>query len=116
MLKLRRELYGKKGLILLDSALIAESKMTYLCNNNIILVNSNKEMQLKRLEEKLYSEEQITQRINSQYSYDLKLNYIEDCIHKDGHGSVLKFDSDKNEADSLFNQLTSNFIQIQEKI
>ncbi|MEL7425775.1 MAG: pantetheine-phosphate adenylyltransferase, partial [Bacteroidota bacterium] len=32
LLQLRRQLYGKRGLILLDTALIAETQMSHLCN------------------------------------------------------------------------------------
>ena len=49
MVRLRKEMYGKKGLILFNAALIAESDMSYLCNNNVILVKADKESQERRL-------------------------------------------------------------------
>lgn len=120
LLKLRRELYGKKGIILLDSALIAESKMTYLSNNNVILVNTEKETQLNRLKGREYSEEQINQRMNSQYSHDLKLNYIQNTIIKDGHGKIYQFknssDGSESELSNLFTQIVNDFINIPEKV
>lgn len=94
LLKLRRELYGKKGLILLDSALIAESDMTYLCNNRVIVVGADKSAQLQRLHARAYTAEQITQRMNSQYSHELKLKAIQSLIDRDNYGSILAFDSD----------------------
>ncbi|MCC6370115.1 MAG: pantetheine-phosphate adenylyltransferase [Bacteroidia bacterium] len=93
LLKLRRELYGKKGLIVLDSALIAETNMTNLCNNNIILVKTTKEEQLKRLQQRTYTPEQIEQRINSQYSYDLKLSHINSMIEKANYGNLYYFNN-----------------------
>lgn len=113
LLKLRRELYGKKGLILLDSALIAESKMTYLCNNNIILVKSNKETQLKRLYERSYTQEQINQRINSQYSYELKLDYIQKMIDNDAYGKIFEFDNRENEnaVKGLFDEIVKKNVR-----
>jgi pantetheine-phosphate adenylyltransferase len=119
LLKLRRELYGKKGIILLDSALIAESRMTYLCNNNIILIRTEKKAQLKRLIKREYSEEQINQRINSQYSHDLKLNYIQNMIKLDGHGKVYAFENSANgnniQLNNLFDQVARD-LMILEKV
>lgn len=115
VLKLRRELYGKKGLILLDSALIAESEMTYLCNNNVILVKTAKDLQLKRLLERNYSAEQIQQRMNSQYSYELKEEYIQSLIQKDAYGTIFKFENSahtsKDAVKELFDGLVRGFMK-----
>lgn len=112
LLKLRRELYGKKGIILLDSALIAESKMTYLCNNNVILIDLEKNLQLNRLKERGYTEEQITQRINSQYTHEVKLNYIQSTIDKSGYGKVYQLTNSANgnemEITNLFKQILND--------
>ena len=120
LLKLRRELYGKKGLILLDSALIAETNITYLCNNNVILVNTAIENQLNRMNERAYSEEQIKQRMNGQYSYSLKEAHINNAILKDCHGNIYKIENSLagNEAElkNLFTQLVNDFLKIREMI
>jgi dephospho-CoA kinase len=120
LLRLRRELYGKKGLILLDSALIAESKMTYLCNNNVILVSTDKRTQLTRLQERSYSEEQIHQRINSQYSCLVKQKYIQHVIDRDNYGSMIIFenqkDSGKGRTEDLFHRLAIQLGLIVEKL
>lgn len=112
LLKLRRELYGKKGIILLDSALIAESKMTYLCNNNVILIDLEKNLQLNRLKERGYTEEQITQRINSQYTHEVKLNYIQSTIDKSGYGKLYQLtnSTDGNEVEiaNIFKQILND--------
>ena len=118
LLKLRRELYGKKGLILLDSALIAETKMTYLCNNNIILVNTDTENQLNRMNERSYSEEQIKQRMNGQYSSSLKEEYVKNTIIKDGCGNIYKFENsvegNESELKNLFTRIKNDFVNIME--
>lgn len=119
LFKLRRELYGKKGLILIESALIAESKMMNVCNNNIILINVEKEVQLNRLKEREYSEAQINQRMNSQYSYELKLNHIQNAINKDNYGTIYSYDNSSNEnvieIINLFNNIVKDFIKMPEK-
>jgi len=93
LLKLRRELYGKQGIVLLDTALISESRMSYLSNNNVILVTADKEIQKQRLLERRYSNHQIENRIESQYTSELKENMIRDCIAKDFHGKLWKLNN-----------------------
>ncbi|HBY20117.1 MAG: dephospho-CoA kinase [Clostridiales bacterium GWE2_32_10] len=98
IVRLRRELYNKKGIILINSALIAETDMTYLCNNNIIYVSVDKETQRKRLEEREYTEEQINNRLKSQYDSNEKLKKIEVTIQKESYGKVWHIDSSYNQS------------------
>ncbi len=93
LLRLRRELYGKQGLILLDSALIAESKMTYLSNNNIILVKAPRDIQRQRLVQRGYTTRQIESRLNSQFNEALKKEMIIKCIERDYHGHLWEIDN-----------------------
>jgi dephospho-CoA kinase len=88
LLRLRRTMYGKRGLIILDSALLAESRMNHLCNNNVILVDVSKENQLERLYQRGYSEEQENARIRSQYPYKKKLSILENEIRDAGYGTL----------------------------
>lgn len=109
LLRLRRELYGKRGLILLDSALMAESEMNYLANNNILLVKVDPETQRKRLLDRGYSSLQIKNRLESQYNARLKEEIIRDRMAKDYHGTVWKFDNSETggeeKIDSLFGSI-----------
>ncbi|MFN3405360.1 MAG: pantetheine-phosphate adenylyltransferase [Cytophagaceae bacterium] len=110
LLRLRRSLYGKRGLILLDAALLAESRMAYLCNNKVILVKTSKELQIKRLKQRTYSDEQIHSRIQSQYSYEKKLQFLEKEIEDKGCGVIFHIDnSNENEGNirSVFEQVIS---------
>jgi len=111
LLRLRREMYGKKGIILLDGALIAESEMTYLCNNNIILISTKKELQMKRLRDRSYSDEQIHQRMNSQYSTDKKRENILEIIERDQYGKLIRFENldEEGAEEKLFNRLIDAF-------
>ncbi|MCI0470417.1 MAG: dephospho-CoA kinase, partial [Candidatus Aminicenantes bacterium] len=93
LLRLRRELYGKKGIILLNSDLILESEMAYLCNNNIILVTASKEIQLERIKQREYTEEQIANRISSHYTSDKKEKLIDEQIARDRQGSLYKINN-----------------------
>lgn len=111
LLKLRRELYGKKGIVLLDTALVAESKMSYLSNNNVILVSADKEIQKKRLDNRGYTLEQIKNRMNSQFTGELKEQMIKDRITKDFHGMLWKIDNSAVENDQLIKELFEKVVQ-----
>jgi dephospho-CoA kinase len=113
LLRLRRELYGKNGIILLDSALIIESEMTYLCNNNIILVTADKETQLQRIKQRKLTEEQIRHRTATQYTYDKKARLIQQQIDREKHGIVYYLDTSSPEniqkVEELFHQIIADF-------
>jgi pantetheine-phosphate adenylyltransferase len=113
LLRLRRELYQKKGLILLDSALILESEMAYLCNNNMILVTSDRQTQLQRLEKRKYTDAQMSSRINSQYTISYKKKMIRDQIRRDKQGKVYEIDNsgagNQQHLKKLFNKIIKDF-------
>lgn len=97
IVRLRRELYGKKGLILFDAALIAESGMTYLCNNNVVLVTADKQSQKRRLIEiRNLTSEQIERRLASQYSFEQKREKLNEAVEKEKQGKVWIIDNSDN--------------------
>jgi pantetheine-phosphate adenylyltransferase len=113
LLRLRRELYGKKGIILLDSALIIESEMTYLCNNNLILVTADKETQLQRIKQRKLTEEQIRHRTATQYTSAKKARLIQAQIEREKQGTVYNIDNSSPEntqkVEALFQQIITDF-------
>lgn len=70
--RFRREVLGRKGLVLMDAALIAELGFGHFCNNNVVLVDADESVQRKRLEDRNLSAEQIERRLQSQYDFDRK--------------------------------------------
>src|SRR5690606_21494299 len=76
MVRLRRELVNTKGLILIDSALLAEADLLRVCNIRVIMVTTDQRIQKKRLAERGFNEDQIQRRIRSQYSGEKKLSLI----------------------------------------
>ena len=64
MIRLRKEISGRKGIILINCALLVEAHMLSICNNNIILINVDKDTQKKRLLDRGLTEEQIQTRRN----------------------------------------------------
>lgn len=112
LLRLRRELYGKRGLILLDSALMSETGMSYLSNNHIILVSAQAEIQKQRLTDRGYTDWQLQNRMNSQFTHDLKEEMILESIRKTCHGKIWKIDNSSSEGllhiQQLFKQVTTD--------
>lgn len=93
MVRLRRELYMKKGLILFNAALIAESNMAYLSNNNIILVTADKKSQKRRLMERKLTREQIKKRLESQFNMIQKKENLLAQISENSCGKLWLFDN-----------------------
>ena len=110
LVRLKKELHGKKGIILFNAALLAESEMIYLCNNNTILVTANKKIQKERMKKRKLSDEQIKRRLSSQYTAKEKKQKIKDQIKKHNHGKLwIMENSDGNNSkkiEKLFNELT----------
>ncbi|MFX1520389.1 MAG: pantetheine-phosphate adenylyltransferase [Promethearchaeota archaeon] len=93
MIALRREMYAKKGLILLNAALIAEAEMIHLSNNNVVLVSADKQSQERRLKERNLAKEQIERRLASQYTKKEKSKKIEAAISEHKQGKLWTIDN-----------------------
>ncbi|MBP7848446.1 dephospho-CoA kinase [Patescibacteria group bacterium] len=82
LVKVRKEMMGKKGIILLNGALLVESGLNRLANNNIVLLDTDSETQKERLGGRGHSAEEIEQRIASQLSSREKKTILVDDIEK----------------------------------
>ena len=111
LVRLRRELYGKKGLILLNAALIVEADMTYLCNNNVVLVAVNKASQQRRLQERGLTAEQIERRLASQYSYEQKKDKLKAMINRDKQGKGWRINNSDGKNDELVESLFEGVVE-----
>ncbi len=107
----KRELNGREGLILLNAALIAETEMSYLCNNNVVLIGVDKEVQRERLAGRGHTLEQIKRRIASQYNAQQKKDYFEAAIQKDNHGTLFEFNNSRKGNDGEIDDLLRNIIE-----
>ncbi len=88
-IKLRRELYGKTGLIFVNAALLAEAQLLYVSNNNTVLVYADEATQQKRLQSRGLSIEQIQRRKEGQYTTQQKMITINKVIEESAHGFLL---------------------------
>ena len=113
LVRLRKEIYGKKGLIIINAALIAESNLTYLCNNNVLVVKVDKDIQKQRLFSRKLTSEQIDRRLNSQFDYIQKKNNLEEIIVKNNYGKLWIFDNSEefNKNKEVLNKIIDNIIK-----
>lgn len=112
--RLRREMLGKKGLLLHNAALIAESDMNYLCNNNVVLVAANeasqkRRMQKRRMHERNLTPEQIQRRLASQFNKEQKKVRLLEHIAEHDYGTLWELDnsdsSDPRNIEKLFDNI-----------
>ena len=99
--RMRREMYGKKGLILLNAALLLEKNLLHYSNNRILIVTVDEVKQRERLTNRGLTEEQITRRINSQLGNDEKINLAQQTIKEDNEGMIWTFDSSNENPEEI---------------
>jgi len=96
MVRFGRALANKKGIILLNAALLVETNISHLSNNNMIVVNCNKESQMSRLKDRDLSQDQIKRRLENQYSAEEKINSLKETIKNDNWGKIWQINSSSN--------------------
>jgi len=106
--KICKELYGKKGLILLNSALLAEGDMLGMVNNNVINVYVDEKTQKVRLYDRGLNDEQIERRMNSQHSYEQKAKLITHNIMRHEHGRSFIMDGTVDDQRKVFTEILNN--------
>lgn len=112
----RSRLKYKKGIIFINSAILAESGWLPMCNNNVILINSDKDEQYKRLQDRYSNTKHIENRLKSQKSYDDKLSIIKNEIETTNYGNLFSIDNTKYNFESQFNTLIVNIKNFQRQL
>lgn len=90
---LRKALYGLRGLVLLNGALLAEAGLLPLCNNRVVLVTAAQETQRARLAARGYSPGEADNRLTAQWDADRKRAAIEAAITRERFGRLWQWDS-----------------------
>jgi len=105
--RLRRQMYNKKWILLYNAALIAEAGKMHIPNNNILLMDIDPETQAQRLKERWHDDAEITRRVSSQFSTQTKVDIFEAGIDKDKQWSLIKISwkSTDAEFEQYFNQM-----------
>lgn len=110
ILWMRKEIKGKKGIILLNGALLAEGGSIKFANNNALLIDVDPQEQRKRLQGRGHTDEQIETRINSQFSTELKQEVMEQRIKEEEYGNIVHLNNNGNneaEIEKKFNEMLS---------
>ena len=105
--RIRKEVGNKKGLIVLNGALLAEAGFLTLCNNNIIVINSPQEKQVEVLKKRGLSDEQVVRRIMSQMTTFNKIETIKKSISDRGFGKLVLVENmyDEKNVSSIINSI-----------
>lgn len=116
LLRLRKATYQKRGIILLESALLVESNSLHYCNNLVIITQCTPQAQQARLRKRGYSPKQIEQKTKAQFNHQQKLAAIHDQITKDRFGFVINAEALSttdllNHLSQLFEALTPKTLQ-----
>jgi pantetheine-phosphate adenylyltransferase len=91
---LRKALYGLRGVVLLNGALLAEAELLGLCNNRVILVGAaSHEAHIARLKTRGYSGDEVKNRLAAQWTHERKRQAIETEIADDGFGRLWHWDT-----------------------
>lgn len=113
MVLLRKELRGKKGIVLINSALLVESNMLNLCNNHVIIVDAEESVRHERLKEfRKIDPVKAENRIKHMKSNTAKQTAIKQAITKHHFGKIVKFDNTQStsvDIANLYEQLKADF-------
>ena len=100
-------LENKTGIILINGALVAEFKLSYLSNNNVLVIKTSKKIQNERLKQRNLSSQMIKKILLSQLCVDDKIKAIEKQIKKDKCGKIIIFNNE-NAKNKNIEELLSN--------
>jgi len=109
IVRLRRELRGKKGILLINAALLCEMSLLSLCSNNVVLLNVDKNVQKQRLLDRKLNDSQIDRRIESQYSFDEKKRIVEHEINSSKCGELFELDGSVDNFKKSFDEIIRFF-------
>ena len=94
---IRKELKGKQGIVLINSAILVESNMLNLCNNHVIFVHADDDVRHERLFAKRGIDPVLAEeRIKHTLSYESKKNLVNKEINKTSFGHVFKVNNGRD--------------------
>jgi pantetheine-phosphate adenylyltransferase len=101
----REKVKNLKGLIILEIPLLAEENLSYLSNNQVILTKIEKGVQRSILSARGYSDQQISGRLDSQFSFQQKKKVISEKISQDGIGNLFEVNPNQDNLNELFTKI-----------
>lgn len=110
LLQLKKMLAGKRGLVLLNSALLVETELCHLCNNHIVLVQTDSDTQHRRLMARRLTRQQIRQRLNAQLTTASKRAGIEQAIAAAGFGKLWHYANPSTDEETAIRELLARLV------
>jgi len=95
--EIRRQISGKTGMIILNGALLIDCDMQYLCNNNVIVVDTSTSELNQRLLERYKNQAEVDRRLNSQSNNSSKIRELVTAIQLTGHGKLMIIKNEKGQ-------------------
>lgn len=110
---IRRQLKGKEGIILINSAILVESNLLNLCNNHVILVHAEDDVRHERLLGKRGIDPNVAaERIKHTLSYESKKNLTNKEISDTGFGKIVKVNNRQDFAEKDIGLLYQNLCSL----
>lgn len=110
LIDLRTKIKELEGVILVNAAILIESDMLSLVNNNVIIVSVNDETRFENLEKYRKISKAVAQkRISNVLSYEDKLKKVKDKIKYEGYGNLIQIENNKfikNKIKELYTKLS----------
>lgn len=96
LIELRNRIKGLKGVILVNAAILIESNMLSLVNNNVIMVSVNDETRFDNLEKYRNIPKSVAQkRIANVLSHEDKVKKVNYHIENEGYGKLVEVENNK---------------------
>lgn len=96
LIELRNRIKGLKGVILVNAAILIESNMLSLVNNNVIMVSVNNETRFENLEKYRNIPKSVAQkRIANVLSHEDKVKKVNYHIENEGYGKLVEVENNK---------------------
>lgn len=113
MVLLRQSLKNKKGIVLINAALLVESHLLNICNNHVIVVDAETSVRHERLKEfRKIDPIAAENRIKHVKTNSAKINTIKSAISESHFGRLVKFDNtqaSQTEIKSLYETLVKEY-------
>ena len=114
LIELRNRMKGLEGVVLVNAAILIESNMLSLVNNNVIMVNVDDETRFENLEKFRGISKTIAQkRIGNVLSHEEKVKKISSKIEEEGYGNLIQVDNNKfikNKIKELYTKISYDLV------
>lgn len=119
LIELRNRIKGLKGVILVNAAILIESNMLTLVNNNVIMVSVNDETRFENLEKYRNIPKSVAQkRIANVLSHEDKVKKVNSHIKNEGYGNLIEVENNKfikNKIKELYTLLSKDLSVVLEQ-